>query len=60
MGGRLTLIIATLSNLPVYYMSLYHKPKAVVRGPETILASFLWGDRKGERRYHIVKWETMK
>src|ERR1043165_4815599 len=47
-GGRLVLIKSVLESLPVYYLSLYKAPKAVIDSMEAIMRRFLWAgsDRK--------------
>lgn len=35
-GGRLTLIKATMNNLPIYYLSLFRAPKGVVQEIKTL------------------------
>ena len=42
-GGRLTLIKSTLSNMPIYTMSLFPIPKKVKSRLEKIQLDFLWG-----------------
>ena len=42
-GGRLTLIRSTLSNLPIYLLSLFRLPKGVKSSMEKIQRDFLWG-----------------
>nr|CAN70867.1 hypothetical protein VITISV_027610 [Vitis vinifera] len=42
-GGRTTLIRSTLSNLPIYLMSLLCLPSVVRRRLEKIQRDFLWG-----------------
>ena len=53
-GGRLTLIRSTLSNLPLYAMSLFHLPKGVKTRLEKIQRNFLWGGGNLERKMHLV------
>lgn len=43
LAGRLTLIKAILSSLPVYYLSLFKMPEGVARELDKIQAAFLWG-----------------
>ena len=45
LGGRITLIKASLSNLPVYYMSLLRMPVAVREQLDRLRREFLWGGR---------------
>ena len=42
-GGKLTLIRSTLSNLPIYLLSLFRLPKSVKCRLEKIQRDFLWG-----------------
>ena len=48
-GGRLTLIKSTLSNLPMYIMSLFRLPKGVKARLEKIQRDFPWGGGTLER-----------
>ena len=54
-GGRLTLIRNTLSNMSIYLMSLIRLPKGVKKRLERIQRDFLWGDRK----VHLINWKTV-
>ena len=55
-GGRLTLIKSTLSNLPIYFMSLFVIPRKVRLKLEKIQREFLWGDLEERRKIHLVRW----
>ena len=61
-GGRLTLIRSTLSNMPIYYMSILRMPRLVRLRLEQIQRDFLWdwGGRGAlERKIHLVKWSAV-
>ncbi|WKA06598.1 hypothetical protein VitviT2T_024493 [Vitis vinifera] len=58
-GGRLTLMKSTLSNLPIYFMSLFVIPRKVRIRLEKIQKEFLWEDVEGRRRIHLVRWTTI-
>ena len=55
-GGRITLIRSTLSNLPIYFMSIFHLPRAVRIRLEKIQKDFLWGNGSLEQKPHLVRW----
>ena len=59
MGGRVTLIKSVLSSIPVYFLSCFHCPKAVVRRIERLQRDFLWNDSIGKKKYHLVQWENV-
>ncbi|RVX19547.1 Transposon TX1 uncharacterized 149 kDa protein [Vitis vinifera] len=58
-GGRRTLIKSTLSNLPIYFMSLFVISRKVRIRLEKIQREFLWGDVEGRRRIHLVRWTAI-
>lgn len=43
-GGRLTLVKNTLSNLLIYYLSLFTIPCSAAKKLESIQSKFLWGE----------------
>ena len=58
-GGRLTLIGNTLSNMPIYLMSLFRLPKGVKLRLEKIQRDFLWGGGNLEKKLQLVNWDTV-
>jgi hypothetical protein len=58
-GGRLTLIKSTLSNIPTYYLSLFHIPVRVAKRLEKIQRDFLWGGKGDEFKIHLVNWSKV-
>lgn len=58
LSGRIIIIKAALSNISVYYMSLYKMPKKVVMAIERYQRDFLWEDGS-QRKDHLVKWEIV-
>ncbi|RVW17454.1 Transposon TX1 uncharacterized 149 kDa protein [Vitis vinifera] len=58
-GGRATLIRSTLSNLPIYLMSLLCLPSSVRRRIEKTQRDFFWGGGNLEREPHLVRWELV-
>ncbi|GJT65540.1 hypothetical protein Tco_1017020 [Tanacetum coccineum] len=57
-GGRLTLIKSVLGSTPIYNMSIYKVPKAVLCVMESIRRNFFNGIREGERTC-LVKWSKV-
>ena len=57
--GRLTLIRSTLSNLPIYLMSLLRMPRGVSSRLEKIQRDFLWGSNASERKIHLINWKQV-
>lgn len=58
-GGRVILINAVLSALPVYYLSMYKAPKRVLNKITQIQRRFLWGGNEDCRKICWVKWEVV-
>ncbi|KAL5700142.1 amidase [Ranunculus cassubicifolius] len=58
-GGRLTLLKATLSQIPIYFLSLFPIPKSVLSLLEAMFRSFLWGDSEEKKKIHWVRWERL-
>ncbi|CAL5374865.1 unnamed protein product [Camellia sinensis] len=56
-AGRLTLIKAVLSSLPVYYLSLFKIPKGVAKELDKIQAAFLWNGSVIELGRSLHDWE---
>ncbi|MGV8048602.1 hypothetical protein PJP07_30840, partial [Mycobacterium kansasii] len=55
MGGRVMLIKAAMSNLPVYLMSLLHCPKLVLDKLEKLTRDFLWQGASDNHKFHLMK-----
>lgn len=58
-GGRIILIQAVLSNLPVYFMLLYRCPMSVVNRLEKLRRDFLWQGNESKKKYHLVEWKAV-
>ena len=50
---------STLSNLPVYFMSLFKIPVSMATQLEKIQRQFLWGDLDNKRKLHLVGWNSV-
>jgi hypothetical protein len=55
-GGKLTLIKSTLSNLPTYFLSLFHLLTDVAYRLEKIQRDFLWNGLGDQPKFHLVNW----
>ena len=55
-GGRITLIRSTLSNLPIYFMSIFQLPRVVRMRLKQIQRDFLWGGGALKQKPHLVRW----
>lgn len=58
-GGRLTLIQAVLSSIPIYYMSLFKMPICIAKYVEKLMRDFLWEGMDSGTNSHLVKWEVV-
>ncbi|KAK1305933.1 hypothetical protein QJS10_CPA10g01486 [Acorus calamus] len=59
-GGKLTLLQSVLSNLPIYYLSIFRIPKGILNHLEGIRRRFLWcGAKEARQRVHLVKWDVV-
>ena len=58
-GGKLTLLKSTLSNLPTYFLSLFHLSAGVAAKIERIQRNFLWSGWGDSHSVHLVKWNII-
>ncbi|GKV30550.1 hypothetical protein SLEP1_g39351 [Rubroshorea leprosula] len=58
-GGRIVLLNAVLSSIPVYFFSTMRAPKQVIKLLSSIQRSFLWGGKEGDRKIAWVSWEIV-
>jgi len=59
-AGRVVLIKAMLSSLPLYYLSLFKIPAKVAQEINKIQRRFLWSGKSQGRYNALVKWETLQ
>ena len=59
LGGRISLIKACLTSIPLYYLSLFRIPVAVTRNLEKMMRNFLWFGMRDIKRDHLLCWETI-
>jgi hypothetical protein len=53
-GDRLALLKSTLSNLPMYYLSLFPIPMGVANHLDKLQRDFLWGGIGDETKFHLI------
>ena len=53
------MIKASLSNLSLYYMSLFKIPKAMVERVDRIHRNFLWEGQGDKKKLHLLKWSEV-
>ncbi|XP_058082388.1 uncharacterized protein LOC131230485 [Magnolia sinica] len=59
LGGRLTLIKAALSSLPLFFMSLFRCPAQVLKTMDKIRRDFLWFSKDNQRKFHPLEWSEV-
>ena len=57
-AGRLVLISSTLNTIPSYYMQENFLPMATLEDLDKACNNFLWGEKEGKQRLHLVAKET--
>jgi hypothetical protein len=57
--GSVALIKSTLSNLPIYLLSLFPIPADVAKRIEKIQHDFLWRGLNDEAKLHLVDWDKV-
>lgn len=55
-AGRKTLIDSSLSNAPIYQMSIYLLPKTIVNMMDKTRRSFFWQGGGTKKKYHLIRW----
>lgn len=58
-GGRVTLIKSVLSNLPVYYISIFRCPTSIIKRLERLQREFFWHGTSPQKKIHLVDWESI-
>jgi ribonuclease HI len=58
-GGRYTLIKASLEGQPVYWMALAAIPTPVLDKLRKITFNFLWSGTKDQHKQHLCNWEIL-
>lgn len=48
-----------LSSIPIYFLSAFKCPVAVVKHIEKIQCDFLWNAKGDKRKFHLVSWDQV-
>lgn len=56
-GGRVTLLNAVLTTIPIYHLSFSCIPRKSLRALNSVLRNFLWGGGESLNKIAWVKWE---
>ncbi|CAN1753324.1 Putative ribonuclease H protein At1g65750 [Linum perenne] len=56
----MTMVKSVLSNLPIYYMSLFKALVEVIKQIERIQCRFLWEGCSDTKKFHLVSWDLVK
>ena len=59
LGGRLVLVNAVLSSIPVYWMGLAPLPCTILKKLRRSLFNFLWGSTESSFKYHLSIWNDL-
>ncbi|KAL8549530.1 hypothetical protein ACS0TY_008385 [Phlomoides rotata] len=58
-AGKLTIVKSVVQAIPTYLMPCFIIPKTIIEQIEFVIARFLWGQKKDERRVHWLKWDVL-
>ena len=53
---RTILINSSLSNSPIYHMSIYLLPKTIIDRLDRVRRKFFWQGGGTKKKYHLIKW----
>ena len=59
LGGRLILVQAVLSSIPVYWLGLAPIPVSVLNKLRSLTFAFLWGSSGNNHKYHLSNWKHL-
>lgn len=57
--GKITLIKSVLSDLPIYFMSIFKCPGSVSQHIEKLQRNFLWRGVAERNRIHLLNWSKI-
>ena len=59
LGGRLVLVNAVLSSIPVYWMGLAPLPGSILQKLRSTMFNFLWGSSDISFKFHLENWRDL-
>ena len=59
LAGRITLCKAVLATIPLYPMQAAAIPKQTCKEIEKLCRRFIWGQKEGKDKIHLVNWKTL-
>jgi hypothetical protein len=59
LGGRLVLINSSLTNVPLYMLSMYKSPKCVLKKMDIFRKILLWQGGHNHKKYHLAEWNLV-
>jgi hypothetical protein len=59
LGGRLVLINSSLTNVPLYMLSMYKAPKNILRNMDIFRRRLLWQGGHNIKKYHLADWKLV-
>lgn len=59
LGGRVMMLSTGLSNIPIFYLSLFKAPKGITQKIMYIQRNFLWGVDSRSRKVWWVSWDNV-
>ena len=57
-AGRITLVQACLTNIPLFMMSFYVVPKGIIKKADFFRSRLVWQEDENKKKYHLVNWKT--
>ena len=58
-SGRLILLKAVLTSLPIYALSFFKAPPGIISSIESLLNKFFWGGSEDSRKITWIGWNTL-
>jgi hypothetical protein len=59
LGGRLVLINSSLTNVPLYMLSMYKAPKNILKSMDVFRKRLLWQGGHNSKKYHLADWNMV-